>query len=91
MTEHGIDERDIASVMEELCVASHDAEACSLSETLYSALDADAVLVDGPTVWIRSGSSWSAYLMSDETRRRLVAGYDGSRITLTPQVGGAER
>jgi hypothetical protein len=89
--EHGIDQRDVASVMEGLGVTSHDAEACSLSETLYSALDADAVLVDGLTVWIRSGAVWSDYVMSDGTARRLVGGYDGSRITLTPRTVDAER
>ena len=79
---HGID--DVDAAMAELGLERHPDDDCRIAGELWSALDADAVMVDGEIVWVRSAGSWHRYRLDPAQRERLLRGYDGSRVTLVP-------
>ena len=81
---HGID--DVDAAMAELGIEGHDPDDCEISSELWSALDADAVMVDGQTAWLRSAGTWFRYGLDPAHRERLLRGYDGGRITLVPSA-----
>jgi predicted anti-sigma-YlaC factor YlaD len=92
---HGLpdDPDEAQAILDRLGIEEHTEEDCSLSRVIYSAMreqyEADAVVVNGPAVFVLNDEAVTRYQLDPGRRRRLLlrisevaAGHDMSPFDL---------